>query len=113
MFQSDSGRTACVRPLQRSSVAPGMQKAEAPTKGLSELNSMAFGLAVYASWSELPQYHATLASSCWSSSTGRDFHPQGSDERFQICELHLIPLSQACLAQLHHHVRVRILANLH
>ena len=28
-------------------------------------------------------------------------HPQGSDERFQSCGLHLIPLSQACLAQLH------------
>ena len=52
---------------------------------LSELNSMAFGLAVYASWSELPQYHARLASGCWSGSTGRDFHPQGSDERFQSC----------------------------
>lgn len=40
-----------------------------------------------------------LASSCWSSSTGRDSHPQGSDERFQSCQLHLILLSQACLAQ--------------
>ena len=49
MFHSDSGGTACVRPLRHSSVAPGMQKAEAPTKGLSELNSMAFELAVYAS----------------------------------------------------------------
>jgi hypothetical protein len=29
----------------------------------------------------------------------RDFHPQGSDERFQSCSLHLIPLSQAFLAQ--------------
>ena len=85
MFQSDSGRTVCVRPLRRHSVAPGMQKAEAPTKGLSELNSMAFGFAVYASWSELPQYHAKLASGCCSGSTGRDFHPQGSAERFQSC----------------------------
>ena len=49
-----------------------MQKAKAPTKGLSELNSMAFELAVYASWSELPQYHARFASGCWSGSTGRD-----------------------------------------
>ncbi len=85
MFQSDSGRTACTRPLRRSSVAPGMQKAKAPTKGLSKLNSMAFGLAVYASQCGLPQHHARLASSCWSGSTGRDFHPQGSDERFQSC----------------------------
>ncbi len=37
----------------------------------------------------------------WSSSTGRAFHPQDSYERFQICILHFIPLSQACLAQSH------------
>jgi hypothetical protein len=30
----------------------------------------------------------------WEGATGRDFHPQGSTERFQICLLHLIPLSQ-------------------
>jgi len=99
MFQSDSGRTARTRPLRCSSMALGISKAKAPTKGLSKLNSMAFGLAVYASWSELPQYHAKLASSCWSGSTERDSHPQGSDERFQSCRLHLILLSQACLAQ--------------
>ncbi len=45
----------------------------------------------------LPQHHARLASSCWSGSTGRGSHPQGSDERFQSCNLHLIPLSQALL----------------
>ncbi len=99
MFQSDAGRTACTRPSQCSSVALGHRKAKAPTKGLSTLNSMAFGLAVYASQCGLPQHHARLASSCWSGSTGRAFHPQGSDERFQSCNLHLIPLSQAFLAQ--------------
>jgi hypothetical protein len=35
-------------------MAPGHRKAEAPTKGLSTLNSMAFGLTVYASPSSLP-----------------------------------------------------------
>ena len=85
MFQTDAGRTACARPLRRSSAAPGMQKAEAPTTGLSELNSMAFGLAVYASKRGLPHHHARLASSCWSGSAGRDSHPQGSDGRFQSC----------------------------
>ena len=69
--------------------------------GLSTLNSMAFGLAVYASQGELPHHHARLASGRWSGATGRAFHPQGSDERFQSCRLHLIPLSQACLAQSH------------
>ena len=85
--------------IKYSSVAPGHRKAKAPTKGLSTLNSMAFGLAVYASQCGLLQHHARLASSCWSGSTGRAFHPQGSDERFQICFLHLILLSQAFLAQ--------------
>jgi hypothetical protein len=97
MFQSDAGRTAHTRPLRCSSVALGHRKAKAPTKGLSTLNSMAFGLAVYASQCGLLRHHARLASSCWSGSTGRAFHPQGSDERFQICNLHLIPLSQALL----------------
>jgi len=95
MFQSDAGRTACTRPLQCSSVAPERPRTEAPTKGLSTLNSMASGLAVYASQCGLLQHHARLASSCWSGSTGRGFHPHGSAERFQSCRLHLILLSQA------------------
>jgi hypothetical protein len=85
--------------IKCSSVAPGHQKARAPTKGLSTLHSMAFGLAAYASQCGLLQHHARLASSCWSGSTGRAFHPQGSSERFQICKLHFIPLSQTFLAQ--------------
>ena len=60
---------------------------------------MAFGLAVYASQGGSLQPHARLASGCWSGSTGWAFHPQDSDERFQICFLHLILLSQALLAQ--------------
>ena len=95
----DSGRTACTRPLRCRSMAPGIRTAKAPTKGLSTLNSMAFGLAVYASQCGLPRHHARLASGRWSGATGRAFHPQGSNERFQSCFLHLILLSQACLAQ--------------
>jgi hypothetical protein len=79
----NAGRTARTRPLRYSSAAPGIRKAKAPTKGLSTLNSMAFGLAVYASQCGLPTPHARLASSRWSDSTGRAFHPQGPDERFQ------------------------------
>ena len=79
----DAGRTADTRPLRRRSAAPGITKARAPTRGLSALHSLAFGLAVHASWCGLPAPHAGLASSRWSSSTGRAFHPQGSDERFQ------------------------------
>ena len=78
----DAGGTARTRPLRCSSTAPGIRKAKAPTKGLSTLNSMAFGLAVYASQCGLPTPHARLASSRWSDSTGRACHPQGSDERF-------------------------------
>jgi hypothetical protein len=87
MIQSDSGRTARTRPLRCSSVALGTTKAKAPTKGLSKLNSMAFGLAVYASPGSLPHHDARLTSGCWSGATGRAFHPQGSYERFQICIL--------------------------
>lgn len=55
VFQTDAGRTAGYRP-QYSSLAPGHHKAEAPTKGLSTLNSTAFVIAVYASqsWSSNP-----------------------------------------------------------
>ena len=38
-----------------------------------------------------PRPHARLASGRWSGATGRAFHPQGSDERFQICYLEAQP----------------------
>jgi len=104
MFQSDAGRTAYTRPYRCSNVALGFSNAKAPTKGLSTPGSMAFELVagtVPNAWSasqcRLLIHHARLASSCWSGSTGQAFHPQGSDERFQICKLHLVPLSQALL----------------
>ena len=69
-------------------MAPASGKAKAPCElSISELNSMAFGLAVYASQGWLPSHHARLASGRWSGVTGRAFHPQGSYERFQICFL--------------------------
>ena len=55
MLQSDSGRTADTRPLRCSCVALGTKTAKAPTKGLSKLNSMAFGLAAYASQCASPR----------------------------------------------------------
>ena len=79
----DAGRTVSTRPLRCRGAAPGIRTARAPTKGLSTLNSMAFGLAVHASQCGLPTPHARLASSRWSDSTGRAFHPQGPDGRFQ------------------------------
>ena len=69
-------------------MAPAMTTAKAPCElTISELNSMAFGLAVYASQGWLPSHHARLASGRWSGATGRAFHPQGSNERFQSCFL--------------------------
>jgi len=51
----DSGRTACPRPFRCSSMAPTLETAKAPCDlSISELNSMAFGLAVYASQCWLP-----------------------------------------------------------
>ena len=77
-----------------------IERQRLPRLGLSTLNSMASGLAVYASQCGLLQHHARLASGCWSGSTKRAFHPQDSDERFQDC----IPTSlssspKLCLAQ--------------
>ncbi len=97
MFQSDAGRTTCTRPYSAAAWPLVIERQRLLRLGLSTLNSMASGLAVYASQCGLLQHHARLASSCWSGSTGRAFHPQGSDERFQSCGLHLIPLSQALL----------------
>ena len=95
----DAGRTACTRPLRCSSVALGMSTAKAPTKGISTLNSMAFGLAVYASQRRLPGHHARLASGRWSGATGRALHPQGSAEKFQSCILTSHPPFPSFLAQ--------------
>ena len=44
-----------------------------------------------ASQDGLPRHHARLASGRWSGATGQAFHPQGSDERFQICFLTFHP----------------------
>ena len=82
MFSTPAGRRVS-RPLRRRCVAPGTERAKAPAKGLSRLNSMAFGLAAYASHCGLPAPHARLASRCWSGSPGRASHPQGSAKRFQ------------------------------
>src|ERR1700679_2811273 len=55
MFHSDAGGTADTRPLRCRDMAPGHRTARAHAKGLSTLNSMAFGLAVYASQCGLPR----------------------------------------------------------
>jgi len=52
-----------------------IERQRLPRLGLSTLNSIAFGLAVYASQCGLLQHHARLASSCWSGSTRAGFPP--------------------------------------
>ena len=97
MFHTDAGRTARTRPLfiKCSSMAPGNRKAEAPTKGLSTLNSMAFRLAVYASPCALPRPTQD------SLPAAGQALPDGLSTRripvkgFRFASLHLIPLSQA------------------
>ena len=69
--------------IQCRGVALGYRKAKAPARGLSTLNSMTSGLAVYASPDRLPGLDAKLASSRWSDATGRALHPQGPNRRFQ------------------------------
>src|SRR5206468_7792582 len=97
----DAGRTAA--PDHCSAVAWPLVcgKAKAPTKGLSALNSTAFGLAVYASQCGLPTPHARLASGRWSGATGRAFHPQDSAERFPSCFLTSHPPFPSFLSQSH------------
>ena len=74
---------------RRAALGRGTAKAPARNR-LSKLNTMAFGLAVYASQRRLPGRHARLASRCWSSSPGRAFHPQGSAERFPKCTPYIL-----------------------
>ena len=78
-------------------MALGRSNAKAPTTGLSKLNSMAFGLAVYASPSSLPPPAQD------SLPAAGQALPDGLSTRkvptkgFKVASLHLIPLSQALL----------------
>jgi len=54
MFQTDAGRTACTRPYSAAAWPLVITRQRLPRLGLSTLNSMAFGLAVYASRGRSP-----------------------------------------------------------
>ena len=54
MFQTDAGRTARTRPYSAAAWPLIIERQRLPQLGLSTLNSMAFGLAVYASQRRLP-----------------------------------------------------------
>ena len=53
---------------------------------ISELNSMAFRIAVYTSQDGLLHHQARLASNCWLSSIRWGSHPLGDKERFPLAE---------------------------
>ena len=95
----DAGRTAGTRPLRCSSVALGIRKAKAPTKGLSTLNSMASGLTVYASPHGLPRLDARLVSSRWSNATGRAFTRRVPTKGFRVLPYISSPFPKLRLAQ--------------
>ena len=84
-------------------MAPAMKTAKAPCDlSISELNSMAFGLAVYASQVWLPSHYARLASGRWSGATRTGFPPAGFQRKVsKMLPYMLILLSQAWLAQSH------------
>jgi hypothetical protein len=73
----DPGRTARPSPWRCGSAAPARGTAKAPALGLSRFNSMAFGLAIYASPGGLPRRGARLASRCWLGFPGRAWLPAG------------------------------------
>ncbi len=80
--------------------APVTETTKAPaTSIISRLNRPASALAVYASPAGSPQHDARLASGCWPGSAGRACTRRVPTKGFELF-LHLILLSQACLAQL-------------
>jgi hypothetical protein len=93
-------RDCSVRPYDVCSMAPVNGKTKAPTiRPISGLDSRAWARAVYASSLGSPQDDARLASGCLASFPGGIGYPQGSNERFPVCFLHPVLLSQACLTQ--------------
>ena len=65
-----------------SVLSPQFRKRRHQRVLISRLNHTASVSAAYASSSTLPYSHARLASGCWLGSTGREFNPLDSDERF-------------------------------
>ena len=85
----DPGRTGQDSPHRPADTAPETETSKASSIALSRLNRMAWRLTVYASPCRLPGNDARLACGCWLSFTARDSDPQGSEERFQLCVIHI------------------------
>ena len=78
-------------------MALGTTKAKAPTKGLSKLNSMAFGLAVYASPGLLPHPTQNSLPAAGQALPGGLSTRRVPTKGFKAVSLHLILPSQALL----------------
>src|SRR5579862_6226231 len=70
-----------------------------PQTVISGLNRTALALAVYASPPALPQRTQDSLLVAGQALPDGNGYPQGFNERFPSCFLHLVPLSQAFLAQ--------------
>ena len=90
-----------IRPSRCVGAAPAMSTAKAPAWQLSRLNHTASALAVYASQTGSPRYHARLAPGCWPSSSGRDCLPAGFHRKVSQCILHRSSFPKFNVAQGH------------
>ena len=99
---SDPGRTAVTRPLQCSGMAPAMATAKAPTirHFRGSIARLGHSLSTLRRASHLAATQDSFSGAGQALPDGIGY-PQGSDERFPSCFLHLFPLSQAFLTQCH------------
>jgi hypothetical protein len=99
---SDPGRTAVTRPLQCSGMAPAMATAKAPTirHFRGSIARLEHSLSTLRRASHLAATQDSFSGAGQALPDGIGY-PQGSDERFPSCFLHLFLLSQAFLTQCH------------
>ena len=97
---SDPGGTGCVRPLRRSGMAPVQTTTRAPTNNdfRGSITRLRHWLSTLRSGDYSPTTQDSLPGAGQALPGGIGY-PQGSAERFQSQSGHLIPLSQAFVAQ--------------
>lgn len=112
MFQTDAGRTACTRPSSAAAWPLVIQEQRLPRLRLSTLNSMAFGLAVYASPRSLP--HSTQNSLPVAGQALLDgvLTRKVPLKGFRVVNYISFPFPKLCLAQLMHLLEVPASAKL-
>ena len=97
MFQTDAGRTARTRPYSAAAWPLIIERQRLPQLGLSTLNSMAFGLAVYASQRRLPDTTQDSLPVAGQALLDGLFTRRVPLKGFRSASLHSILLSQALL----------------